>query len=71
MSETLSNQTSGAAAAPARKQTKICVYCGSASGTDPAHIGAARELGKLMAENNIGLGKCRMMPLLRRSSPAT
>jgi predicted Rossmann-fold nucleotide-binding protein len=39
------------------KKVKICVYCGSAPGKDPAHIEAARELGKLMAENDIELGK--------------
>lgn len=45
------------ATTPERKQTKICVYCGSAAGKDPAHLQSARELGKLMAENNIKLGK--------------
>ena len=48
-------------AAGERKQTKICVYCGSAAGSDPAHIEAARELGKLMAESNIVLGECRTL----------
>ena len=52
MSETRVDQVTGE-----RKQTKICVYCGSSSGSDPAHIEAARELGRLMAENNIGLGE--------------
>ncbi|KAH9998558.1 hypothetical protein F4779DRAFT_605768 [Xylariaceae sp. FL0662B] len=36
-------------------QTKICVYCGSSAGKNPAHLQAARELGTLMAENNIAL----------------
>ncbi|KAK8111813.1 uncharacterized protein PG998_008270 [Apiospora kogelbergensis] len=40
--------------APSRK-VKICVYCGSAKGNDPTHMQAARDLGRLMAENNISL----------------
>ena len=34
---------------------KICVYCGSGPGSDPAFVDAARALGKIMAENRIGL----------------
>ncbi|KAI1342090.1 hypothetical protein F5Y15DRAFT_331929 [Xylariaceae sp. FL0016] len=37
------------------RRTKICVFCGSASGKSEKHVQAARELGKLMAEKNIGL----------------
>ena len=37
------------------KIRKICVYCGSGPGTDPAFVQAAREFGKILAENNIGL----------------
>ena len=37
------------------KIQKICVYCGSGPGTDPAYTEAARELGKVFAENRIGL----------------
>ncbi|KAK8135871.1 hypothetical protein PG984_003811 [Apiospora sp. TS-2023a] len=37
------------------RKVKICVYCGSAKGNDPAHMQAARDLGKLMAENDISL----------------
>lgn len=33
----------------------ICVYCGSAEGTNPTHIGAAHDLGRVMAEAGIGL----------------
>lgn len=40
-------------------RTKICVYCGASSGESPAHMEAARALGKVMAENNIDLGKRR------------
>jgi uncharacterized protein (TIGR00730 family) len=37
------------------KIEKICVYCGSAPGTDPAFIQAAIAFGKIMARNGIGL----------------
>lgn len=37
---------------------KICVYCGSSPGKNPAYLKAAQELGRLMAENNIKLGTC-------------
>jgi len=37
------------------KIRKICVYCGSGPGTDPAFAQAARDFGKLLAENGIGL----------------
>jgi len=38
-----------------RKIRKICVYCGSGPGTNPAFVQAARDFGKLLAANNIGL----------------
>ena len=34
---------------------KICVYCGSGPGSDPAFVEAARRLGKILAQNRIGL----------------
>jgi len=37
------------------KIQKICVYCGSGPGTDPAFVQAARDFGKILAENGIGL----------------
>ena len=37
---------------PARK---LCVYCGSGNGRNPAYMAAARTLGKAMADANIGL----------------
>lgn len=37
------------------KIRKICVYCGSGPGTDPAFVKAAHAFGKILAENNIGL----------------
>jgi len=33
----------------------ICVYCGSANGTDPIFMQAATELGRSIAEHGIGL----------------
>jgi hypothetical protein len=43
------------AAASAGKIGKICVYCGSGPGTDPAFVKAAREFGEILAKNGIGL----------------
>jgi len=37
------------------KIRRICVYCGSGPGTDPAFVRAARDLGQLIASNGIGL----------------
>lgn len=37
------------------KIIKICVYCGSGPGTDPAFVEAATAFGKILAENGIGL----------------
>jgi uncharacterized protein (TIGR00730 family) len=34
---------------------KICVYCGSSPGTDPAFVEAARAFGEILAKNGIGL----------------
>ena len=34
---------------------KICVYCGSSDGTDPAFVAAATRFGTLLAEQRIGL----------------
>ncbi|WP_152042912.1 LOG family protein [Salinigranum salinum] len=34
---------------------RICVYCGSRSGTDPAFRAAAASFGRLLAERGIGL----------------
>lgn len=38
-----------------KKIGKICVYCGSGPGTDPAFIDAARAFGEILAKNGIGL----------------
>ncbi len=37
------------------KIRKICVYCGSGPGTDPAFVEAARTFGAILAKNGIGL----------------
>jgi uncharacterized protein (TIGR00730 family) len=37
------------------KIAKICVYCGSGPGTDPAFVEAAKAFGKVLAANRIGL----------------
>jgi uncharacterized protein (TIGR00730 family) len=37
------------------KIRKICVYCGSSPGTAPAFVEAARDFGRVLAENGIGL----------------
>lgn len=34
---------------------KLCVFCGSAEGNSPVYIEMAKNLGKMMAENNIAL----------------
>lgn len=34
---------------------RLCVYCGSSSGSDPAYTAAARELGQLLAAQQIEL----------------
>ena len=38
-----------------RKIRKICVYCGSGPGTDPAFVASARAFGAILAKNGIGL----------------
>lgn len=50
--------TSGAATLRSEtmsKIRKICVYCGSGPGTDPAYVEAARALGEQLAQTGIGL----------------
>jgi uncharacterized protein (TIGR00730 family) len=34
---------------------RICVFCGSSPGADPAYRSCARELGALLADNGLGL----------------
>lgn len=48
-----------------QRKRKICVYCGSSAGKKPEHMEAARQLAKVMAENNIGLGESTFPRLLR------
>ncbi len=53
------------------KIRKICVYCGSGPGTDPAFVESARAFGAVLAENGIGLvfggGSVGMMGTLAKS----
>jgi uncharacterized protein (TIGR00730 family) len=37
------------------KIRKICVYCGSGPGTDPAFVESARAFGAILAKNGVGL----------------
>ncbi len=39
----------------ANHERKLCVYCGSSPGRDPAYAEAARHLGRALAEAGIGL----------------
>jgi uncharacterized protein (TIGR00730 family) len=54
-----------------RPSRKVCVYCGSSSGTDTAFIAAARAFGQILAENDVGLvyggGSNGLMGALARS----
>jgi uncharacterized protein (TIGR00730 family) len=36
-------------------QLRICVFCGSADGTDPTYVRTAKELGHLIASSGMGL----------------
>ncbi|KAF4837854.1 Bifunctional cytokinin biosynthesis protein [Colletotrichum tropicale] len=47
---TTTNGTNGV-----QRRAKICVYCGASPGFKPQHMEAARELARIMAENNIDL----------------
>jgi uncharacterized protein (TIGR00730 family) len=53
------------------KIRKICVYCGSGPGIDPAFVESARAFGALLAKNGIGLvfggGSVGMMGTIAKS----
>src|SRR6476659_2111060 len=53
------------------KIRKICVYCGSGPGIDPAFVESARAFGTLLAKNGIGLvfggGSVGMMGTIAKS----
>jgi uncharacterized protein (TIGR00730 family) len=36
-------------------QPRICVFCGSADGADPAYVQEAKKLGQLIASDGVGL----------------
>src|SRR5262245_333257 len=40
---------------PMSRINSVCVYCASGPGTSPAFVAAARALGRIFAENKIGL----------------
>jgi uncharacterized protein (TIGR00730 family) len=40
---------------PQKKQRRVAVYCGSASGNDPAFLAEARALGKAIAQAGMGV----------------
>ena len=50
---------------------KICVYCGSSPGADPAFLAAAVRFGEILAQNHIGLvyggGDLGLMGAIARS----
>jgi uncharacterized protein (TIGR00730 family) len=50
--------------------TSVCVYCGSANGTDPAYAAAAEEFGRILARSGIRLvyggGSVGLMGILAR-----
>src|SRR5215510_8436397 len=53
------------------KIRRICVYCGSGPGVDPAFVESARTFGAILARNNIGLifggGAIGMMGAIAKS----
>ena len=53
------------------KIKRICVYCGSSSGNDPAYAAAARQFGEILARNKIrliyGCGSTGLMGTLARA----
>jgi uncharacterized protein (TIGR00730 family) len=53
---------------------RVCVYCGSSAGTDPAYVAAATRLGEILAATGIGLvyggGSAGLMGALATSMQA-
>jgi uncharacterized protein (TIGR00730 family) len=53
------------------KIKRICVYCGSSSGNDPAYAAAARQFGEILARNRIrliyGCGSTGLMGTIARA----
>jgi len=54
------------------KISSVCVFCGSRSGTDPAHAEAARRLGRMIAERGLELvyggGDIGLMSIVARAA---
>lgn len=63
--------SNGTANANGTPRTKICVFCGSSAGNDPEHVETARELARVMAENDIDLGKLSNTLLSKRQQRNT
>jgi len=40
---------------PMKNIQRICVYCGSGTGTDPAYVQAAEQFGRILAREKVGL----------------
>lgn len=66
---TIPSQAAAVASQNGHPRTKICVYCGAAPGASPAHIEAARALGRAMAENNIDLGESQREAVRQQPMP--
>jgi uncharacterized protein (TIGR00730 family) len=53
---------------------RVCVFCGSSPGSDPAYVAAAREVGQTLATEGIGLvfggGNVGMMEELAKAAMA-
>ena len=51
---------------------RICVFCGSSIGANPEYLDAARQLGTMLADNDIGLvfggGKVGLMGVVARAA---
>jgi uncharacterized protein (TIGR00730 family) len=48
-------QSTGKERVAPRQIRNVCVYCGSSPGHNPAYREAARDLGRMMAESDVGL----------------
>lgn len=57
MSDATTTSSKMAEVAKPTRGITICVYCGSSTGNDPAHLQTARDLARLMAARGAKLGK--------------
>lgn len=49
------NPPSSSKAAPTHRIRRLCIFCGSSSGNDPAYASAAEQLGRELSATGIGL----------------